>query len=37
MTPAFEPMLNEFHEEAAFTRRVLERVPADKLCVEAAS
>lgn len=31
MTPAFEPMLNEFHEEAAVTKRVLERVPADKL------
>jgi len=27
MTPAFEPMLNEFHEEAAVTKRVL----ADKL------
>src|ERR1700749_2849861 len=26
-----EPMLNEFRQEAATTRRVLERVPADKL------
>lgn len=26
-----EPMLNEFRQEAAITRRVLERVPADKL------
>lgn len=26
-----ESMLNEFHEEAAVTKRVLERVPADKL------
>jgi uncharacterized damage-inducible protein DinB len=26
-----EPMLQEFREEAATTRRVLERVPADKL------
>lgn len=31
MTSAFEPILNEFHEEAAVTKRVLERVPADKL------
>jgi uncharacterized damage-inducible protein DinB len=26
-----EPMLNEFRQEAAITRRVLDRVPADKL------
>jgi uncharacterized damage-inducible protein DinB len=26
-----DPMLNEFREEAAITKRVLERVPADKL------
>jgi len=26
-----EPMLNEFRQEAATTRRVLERIPADKL------
>jgi predicted dithiol-disulfide oxidoreductase (DUF899 family)/uncharacterized damage-inducible protein DinB len=26
-----EPMLNEFKEEVAVTRRILERVPADKL------
>lgn len=26
-----EPMLGEFREEAAVTRRILERVPADKL------
>jgi len=26
-----EPMLNEFREEAAVTKRVLERVPPDKL------
>ena len=26
-----EPMLNEFREEAAITKRVLDRVPADKL------
>jgi uncharacterized damage-inducible protein DinB len=31
MIPMLEPMLNEFREEAATTRRVLERVPADKL------
>ncbi len=31
MTKMTEPMLNEFREEAAITRRVLERVPADKL------
>ena len=27
----FTPLLNEFKEEAAITRRTLERVPADKL------
>jgi uncharacterized damage-inducible protein DinB len=27
----FEPLLNEFQVEAACTRRVLERIPADKL------
>jgi uncharacterized damage-inducible protein DinB len=31
MTQMLEPMLNEFREEAAITKRVLERVPADKL------
>src|SRR5260370_33152956 len=31
MTKMIEPMLNEFREETAITRRVLERVPADKL------
>ena len=31
MTSAFETILNEFREEAAVTKRVLERVPADKL------
>jgi uncharacterized damage-inducible protein DinB len=31
MAPMLEPMLNEFREEAAVTKRVLERVPADKL------
>jgi uncharacterized damage-inducible protein DinB len=31
MTQVLEPMLSEFREEAAITRRVLERVPADKL------
>jgi uncharacterized damage-inducible protein DinB len=31
MIPMMEPILNEFREEAAITRRVLERVPADKL------
>ncbi len=30
-TPALEPVLSEFREEAAITRRLLERVPADKL------
>ena len=31
MTRMVEPMLNEFREEAAITKRVLDRVPADKL------
>jgi uncharacterized damage-inducible protein DinB len=31
MTPMLQPMLNEFREEAATTRRVLAKVPADKL------
>ena len=31
MTPMLEPMLNEFREEVAITKRVLERVPVDKL------
>jgi uncharacterized damage-inducible protein DinB len=31
MTKMLEPMLSEFREEAAVTRRVLDRVPADKL------
>jgi uncharacterized damage-inducible protein DinB len=31
MTPMLEPMLSEFREESAITKRVLERVPADKL------
>ena len=31
MIPMLEPMLNEFREEAAVTKRVLERVPPDKL------
>jgi len=31
MTPMLEPMLHEFREEAAITKRVLDRVPADKL------
>jgi uncharacterized damage-inducible protein DinB len=31
MIPMLEPMLSEFREEAATTKRVLERVPADKL------
>lgn len=31
MTKMMEPMLNEFRQEAAVTRRVLERIPADKL------
>jgi uncharacterized damage-inducible protein DinB len=31
MLPMLEPMLSEMQEEAAITKRVLERVPADKL------
>jgi uncharacterized damage-inducible protein DinB len=31
MIPMVEPMLKELREEAATTRRVLEKVPADKL------
>ena len=31
MTRMLQPMLNEFREEAAITKRVLARVPADKL------
>ncbi len=31
MSQMTDPMLNEFREEAAVTKRVLERVPADKL------
>jgi len=31
MQPAFEPLLAEFREEAATTKRILDRVPADKL------
>ena len=31
MWPTIEPMLKEFREEAAITKRVLERVPADQL------
>src|SRR5229473_732415 len=31
MIQMLEPMLNEFREEVVITRRVLERVPADKL------
>src|ERR1700686_4776116 len=31
MARMVDPMLNEFREEAAITKRVLERVPADKL------
>ena len=31
MIKMVEPMLNEFREEAAITKRVLARVPADKL------
>jgi uncharacterized damage-inducible protein DinB len=30
-SPTMEPMLQEFRDEAAITRRVLDRVPADKL------
>ncbi|HTR64224.1 MAG TPA: DinB family protein [Terriglobales bacterium] len=31
MIPMIEPMLKEFREEAAITKRVLDRVPGDKL------
>ncbi len=31
MTGTTNPMLGEFHEEAAITKRVLDRVPPDKL------
>jgi uncharacterized damage-inducible protein DinB len=31
MTTMLDPMLNEFREEAAVTKRILERVPGDKL------
>jgi len=31
MIPMLEPMLNEFRHEAATTKRVLDRVPAEKL------
>jgi hypothetical protein len=31
MTQLLEPMLTELREEAAITKRVLDRVPADKL------
>ena len=31
MTTIAEPMLNEFREETNITRRILDRVPADKL------
>jgi len=31
MPSTIEPMLNEFREEAATTKRTLQRVPADKL------
>jgi len=31
MTPMLEPVLNEFREEAAVTKRILDRVPGDKL------
>ncbi|HET7892024.1 MAG TPA: DinB family protein [Candidatus Sulfotelmatobacter sp.] len=31
MSPTVDPMLKEFREEVATTKRVLERVPADKL------
>jgi uncharacterized damage-inducible protein DinB len=31
MWQSLSPMLNEFHRECAITRRVLDRVPADKL------
>lgn len=31
MTTTFDSMLNEFREEAAVTKRVLDRIPGDKL------
>jgi len=31
MTKTLEPTLDEIREEAAITKRILERVPADKL------
>jgi len=31
MLPSFEPLLKDIKEEAATTKRVLDRVPADKL------
>src|SRR5215471_172538 len=31
MTKMLEPILNEMREEATVTRRILDRVPADKL------
>jgi len=31
MLPSFEPLLKEIKEEAGITKRVLDRVPADKL------
>jgi uncharacterized damage-inducible protein DinB len=31
MTQAFEPLVNEFRHETATTRRVLDKIPADKL------
>ena len=31
MSPMLEPMVNEFREEVGTTKRVLDRVPADKL------
>lgn len=31
MSPTVDPMLKEFREEVATTKRVLERIPADKL------
>ena len=31
MPPMFEPIVNEFRQEAATTKRVFERIPEDKL------
>jgi uncharacterized damage-inducible protein DinB len=31
MATMLDPMLNEFREEAAITKRIMDRVPADKL------